>query len=111
MRLQVLLQLQQAVQTFGRCVAGSMPLQYREIRSRSWLSTPTHAVNAEGEYSQRLYCTNTQQLPAAQISVLSLTLLLLRELTPLFIRNRVCTAQGAAPCYTTRAHFRGILYN
>ena len=107
MRLQVLLQLQQAVQTFGRCVAGSMPLQYREIRSRSWLSTPTHAVNAEGEYSQRLYCTNTQQLPAAQISVLSLTLLLLRELTPLFIRNRVCTAQGAAPCYTTRAHFLG----
>ena len=101
MRLQVLLQLQQAVQTFGRCVAGSMPLQYREIRSRSWLSTPTHAVNAEGEYSQRLYCTNTQQLPAAQISVLSLTLLLLRELTPLFIRNRVCTAQGAAPCYTS----------
>ena len=45
--------------------------------------------------------SNTQQLPAAQISVLSLTLLLLRELTPLFIRNRVCTAQGAAPCYTS----------
>ena len=109
MRLQVLLQLQQAVQTFGRCVAGSMPLQYREIRSRSWLSTPTHAVNAEGEYSQRLYCTNTQQLPAAQISVLSLTLLLLRELTPLFIRNRVCTAQGAAPCYTST--FSGHFYN